>query len=63
MDAESRHHKGTHNSAHGAAEFPAERIWLWRDHDASKTDQTYEMERAELGKPLFRVSIANREAE
>ncbi|MGA2300377.1 MAG: alpha/beta hydrolase-fold protein [Candidatus Acidiferrum sp.] len=55
--------KGTHNSAHGAAEFPAEMIWLWRDYDPSKTDQTYEMEPSEMAKPLFRVSIANREAE
>ena len=55
--------KGTHNSAHGAAEFPAEMIWLWRDYDPSKTDQNYEMESSEMAKPLFRVSIANREAE
>lgn len=55
--------KGTHNSAHGAAEFPAEMIWLWRDYDPSKTEQTYEMEPSEMAKPLFRVSIANRGAE
>jgi enterochelin esterase family protein len=55
--------KGTHNSAHGAAEFPAEMIWLWRDYDPSKVDQTYEMEPSEMAKPLFRVSIVNREAE
>jgi enterochelin esterase family protein len=55
--------KGTHNSAHGAAEFPAEMIWLWRDYDPSKTNQTYEMEPSEMGKPLFRVSMANRDTE
>jgi len=55
--------KGTHNSAHGAAEFPAEMIWLWRDYDSSKTDQIYEMEPSEMAKPLFRVSVANRVAE
>ena len=55
--------KGTHNPAHGAAEFPAEMIWLWRDYDAGKTAQTYEMDPSEMAKPLFRVSIANREAE
>lgn len=55
--------KGTHNSAHGAAEFPLEMIWLWRDYDASKTEQTYEMEKSEAEKPLFRVSITNRSAE
>ncbi|HKM83149.1 MAG TPA: alpha/beta hydrolase-fold protein [Candidatus Acidoferrum sp.] len=55
--------KGTHNSAQGAAEFPAEMIWLWRDYHPGKTDQTYEMEPSEMTKPLFRVSIANRDAE
>jgi enterochelin esterase family protein len=55
--------KGTHNSGHGAAEFPAEMVWLWRDYDASKTAQNYEMETAEKVKPLFRVSVANRDAE
>ena len=51
---------GSHNRAHGAAEFPAEMIWLWRDYDPSKTEQTYEMEPAEAAKPLFRVSVFNR---
>ncbi|MDQ2844355.1 MAG: alpha/beta hydrolase-fold protein [Acidobacteriota bacterium] len=51
--------KGTHNSAHGAAEFPAEMIWLWRDYDPSKTEQTYEIEPSEKSKPSFRVAIVN----
>ncbi len=55
--------KGTHNTAHGAAEFPAEMVWLWRDYDPSKTSQTFEMESTEKAKPPFRVSIANRDAE
>jgi enterochelin esterase-like enzyme len=55
--------KGTHNSAHGAAEFPAEMIWLWRDYDPAKTAQTYEMEPSEKAKPIFRVSVTNREME
>jgi enterochelin esterase family protein len=55
--------KGTHNSGHGAAEFPAEMIWLWRDYDSSRTEQTYEMEPLEKAKPAFRVSIFNREAQ
>jgi enterochelin esterase-like enzyme len=54
---------GTHNSGHGAAEFPAEMIWLWRDYDPSKTGQSYEMEAAEKAQPPFRVSIVNRKAE
>ena len=55
--------KGTHNSGHGAAEFPEEMVWLWRGYDPGKTEQSYEMEPAEKAKPVFRVSIANREGE
>jgi enterochelin esterase family protein len=55
--------KGTHNSAHGAAEFPAEMIWLWRDYDPAKTSQTFELDPAEKSKPVFRVSVTNRTAE
>jgi enterochelin esterase-like enzyme len=54
--------QGTHNSGQGAAEFPAEMIWLWRDYDATKTEQTYEMEPSEAAKPVFRVSVTNRDA-
>jgi enterochelin esterase-like enzyme len=54
--------RGTHNSGQGAAEFPEEMIWLWRDYDPAQTSQTYEIEPAEKSKPLFRVSIVNREA-
>jgi enterochelin esterase family protein len=35
--------------------------WLWRDYDSSKTEQIFEMEPGEKSKPLFRVSITNRE--
>ena len=52
---------GTHNGADGAAEFPAEMIWLWRDYDPAKTEQTYEIEAAEKALPLFRIGIVNRE--
>jgi enterochelin esterase-like enzyme len=55
--------KGSHNSAHGAAEFPEEMIWLWRDYDAGKTEQTFKMEAPEAEKPLFRVGVVNRDAE
>lgn len=54
--------KGTHNSGQGAAEFPEEMVWLWRDYDAAKTTQTFEIDPAEKAKPIFRVSITNREA-
>jgi enterochelin esterase-like enzyme len=55
--------KGTHNSAQGAAEFPAEMIWLWRDYDPAKTAQTYEIEPSEKAKPVFRVTVVNRDSE
>jgi enterochelin esterase family protein len=55
--------KGTHNTGQGAAEFPEEMVWLWRDYDSGKTAQTYEMEPSEKSKPPFRVSITNREIE
>jgi len=55
--------RGTHNSGQGAAEFPAEMIWLWRDYDPDKTEQTYEMEPSEAAKPVFRVSVTNRDAD
>ncbi|HEX4484709.1 MAG TPA: alpha/beta hydrolase-fold protein [Terriglobales bacterium] len=53
--------KGTHNSGHGAAEFPEEMIWLWRDYDPVKTSQTFEMEAGEKDKPVYRVKALNRE--
>jgi enterochelin esterase-like enzyme len=53
--------KGTHNSGQGAAEFPEEMVWLWRDYGVGKTEQMYEMETTEKSKPLFRVSISSRE--
>jgi enterochelin esterase-like enzyme len=55
--------KGTHNSGQGAAEFPEEMIWLWRDYDPAKTAQTYEMDASERAKPLFRVEVVNRGSE
>ena len=55
--------KGGHNSAGGAVEFPAEMIWLWRDYDPGKTEQIFELEASERAKPVFRVSVTNRDAE
>jgi enterochelin esterase-like enzyme len=54
---------GSHNTAHGGAEFPAEMTWLWRGYDPSKAEQVYELEASEAAKPLFRVAIVNRDAE
>jgi enterochelin esterase-like enzyme len=52
---------GNHNGAQGSAQLPESLAWLWRDYDPARTGQTYEMEPAEKDKPLFRVSIANRD--
>jgi enterochelin esterase-like enzyme len=52
---------GSHSPAHGAAEFPAEMIWLWRDYDASKSEQKYVIEESEKEKAPFRVGIVNRD--
>jgi len=53
--------KGTHNSGHGAAEFPEEMIWLWRNYDPDKTSQIFEADPAEKTKPPFRATGINRE--
>jgi enterochelin esterase-like enzyme len=55
--------KGTHNSAHGAAEFPEEMIWLWHDYDPARTEQTFVVDPAEKTKPPFRVAVTNRETD
>jgi len=52
---------GTHHHAQGSSEFPASMIWLWRDYDPAKTEQTYEMQAAEKAKPDFRVRVYNRD--
>lgn len=36
-------------------------VWLWPDYDASKTAPRSEMDAVEKAKPLFRVSITNRD--
>ena len=53
---------GTHNGAHGNSEAPVALAWLWRDYDASKTGQAFEIDASEKEKPLYRVKIANRHA-
>ncbi|MEP6714966.1 MAG: alpha/beta hydrolase-fold protein [Terriglobia bacterium] len=51
---------GTHNPSQGSAEFPAEMIWLWRDYDPAKTEQTFTIDEAEKSKPYYRVVTLNR---
>jgi enterochelin esterase-like enzyme len=52
--------KGTHNPAHGAAEFADEMTWLWRDFDPDKANQEFTPDPAEKDKPYFRVAIVSR---
>jgi enterochelin esterase family protein len=51
-----------HAIAQGAMDLPESLTWLWRDYDPAKTGQTYRMEESERARPLFRVSITNRDA-
>jgi enterochelin esterase-like enzyme len=53
---------GPHSPAEGAAEFPEEMTWLWRDYDPTLTTQTYTQDPAEATRPPYRVSITNRES-
>jgi enterochelin esterase family protein len=53
--------QGTHGGVQGNAELPRSLTWLWRDYDPAKTEQIYEQEPEEKAKPLFRVSIDNRD--
>jgi enterochelin esterase family protein len=55
--------KGTHNSGHGAAQFPEEMTWLWRDYDPAKTEQQFTPDPAEKSKPYFRVTITSRDTD
>ncbi|MCX6613586.1 MAG: alpha/beta hydrolase-fold protein [Acidobacteria bacterium] len=51
-----------HAIAQGAMDLPESLAWLWRDYDAAKTSQTYTMEESERKKPVYRVTITNRDA-
>jgi len=61
-DFHFRFGEAAHDSAQAALELPESLAWLWRGYDAGKTEQTYEMDPAERGKPLYRVKIGNRDA-
>lgn len=52
---------GTHSGSQGSAELPVALAWLWRDYDASKTDQGFTQEPGEKAKPLYRIVKLNRE--
>jgi enterochelin esterase family protein len=61
-DFHFRFGEAAHDSAQAALDLPESLAWLWRGYDAGKTEQTYEMDPAERGKPLYRVKIGNRDA-
>jgi enterochelin esterase-like enzyme len=53
---------GMHSIAQGALDLPESLAWLWRDYDPDRSEQVYEMEAAERAKPIFRVTIHNRDS-
>jgi len=61
-DFHFRFGEAAHDSAQAAIDLPESLAWLWRDYDAAKTEQIYEMDAAERDKPLYRVRIVNRDA-
>lgn len=50
-----------HNSAQAALDLPESLSWLWRGYDPARTEEQFVMDPAEKEKPLYRVSITNRD--
>jgi enterochelin esterase-like enzyme len=50
-----------HGGAQAALDLPESLAWLWRDYDPGKTSQEFRIEPTEKEKPLFRVTISNRD--
>jgi hypothetical protein len=61
-DFHFRFGQGMHANAQAALDLPDSLIWLWREYDPAKAEQTYQMEPTEREKPLYRVRITNRDA-
>jgi enterochelin esterase family protein len=61
-DFHFRFGEAAHNGAQAAIDLPESLAWLWRDYDPAKTEQVYEMDPLEKGKPLYRIKVANRDA-
>jgi enterochelin esterase family protein len=51
-----------HGGAQASLDMPEALTWLWRGYDPSKTSQEFTIDPVEKQKPLYRVSIANRDA-
>ena len=50
-----------HGGSQAGLDLPESLAWLWRDYDPKKTAQDFRIEPAEKEKPLFRVTITNRD--
>jgi enterochelin esterase-like enzyme len=61
-DFHFRFGEAAHNGSQAAIDLPESLAWLWRDYDASKTEQIYEMDPAERDKPMFRIKVVNRDS-
>jgi enterochelin esterase-like enzyme len=61
-DFHFRYGTGYHSSAQTALDLPEALPWIWRGYDPDRDGETYEQEKEERSKPLYRVQIANREA-
>ena len=61
-DFHFRFGEAAHNGAQAGLDLPESLAWLWRDYDASKREQVYEMDPLEREKPLYRVKVVNRDA-
>ena len=61
-DFHFRFGSAAHGGAQAGLDLPESLTWLWRDYDPKKTSQEFHTEQSEKEKPLFRVSITNRDA-
>jgi enterochelin esterase family protein len=51
-----------HGGALAALDMPESLAWLWRGYDPAKTTQDFTIDPVEKEKPLYRVTITNRDA-
>jgi enterochelin esterase family protein len=51
-----------HSGAQASLDLPESLTWLWRGYDPAKTSETFTIDPAEKEKPLYRVSISNRDS-
>ena len=51
---------GSHSRNGGHAELAEEMIWLWRDYDPNKTEDSYMQDPAEATKPMWRIKALTR---